>query len=182
MGASLIATLPVIVVFFFRETLSSACECSWRDGRCAVHALGRHSGRPSNEALATFYFARAASISISTATSLPIIHSPPAPFPIPKSLRLSGAVVTRQRVVGFFAADFGIAEQLNVQCYRTRHTVHRQIAGDFSRVRARLFHPPALEGDLRILAHVEEIRGAQMLVPFRIRGIDARRLNRRDDR
>ena len=32
------------------------------------------------------------------------------------------------------------------------------------------------------MLHIEKIRAAQMLVPFRNRGINARRLNRRDDR
>ena len=76
----------------------------------------------------------------------------------------------------------GIAEQLDVQCYCARHSMHCQVAANFSSGGTGLFHPAAFEGDFRILLHVEEIRAAQMHVPFRIRGIDAARLDRRDDR
>jgi len=59
--------------------------------------------------------------------------------------------------------------------------MHGEISGDFPGVRAGSFHPAALKGDFGKFGDVEEIRGAQVIIPFRIRGVDARRLNRRDD-
>ena len=117
MGASLVATLPVILIFFLMKHYLQSPTPAGRDARSLPLSLPKVSRPPVRTATAggpptkatthaiCRYFARTASISISTATSLPIIQAPPVPCPIPKSLRLSGAVVTRQRVVGFLAAD-----------------------------------------------------------------------------
>src|ERR1700674_420915 len=59
--------------------------------------------------------------------------------------------------------------------------MHRQVACNLSRVRACLFHAMTLERDLRKLRDVEKLVAAQMLVAFRDRGVEARRLNRRGD-
>ena len=59
--------------------------------------------------------------------------------------------------------------------------MHGQIPNDVATARASLLHPPAFECDFRKLLDVKKILTAQMLVPFRDRGIDARRLNRGRD-
>lgn len=59
--------------------------------------------------------------------------------------------------------------------------MHRQIFAHVRLMWAGLFHTAALEGDLRKLRDVNELRAAQMIVSPCGLGIDARRLNRRGD-
>jgi hypothetical protein len=59
--------------------------------------------------------------------------------------------------------------------------MHGQIPNDIPGVRASLFHAAAFECDFRKLLDVKKILSAQMLVPFRNGGINARRLNRGRD-
>ncbi len=88
MGASLVATLPVIVVFLFAKG-SAPAKAENPLAEYHTHLIARGPLR--------FRSRRQRRCRSSIRRRLP--------FPIPKSLRLSGAVVTRHRVVAFFAAD-----------------------------------------------------------------------------
>ena len=157
-AGSLSGMLPVIAIFFLvrrRRSLSTK--------RCPLFRTSRFDFDLDGDVVADHPLA---------AGALP--YPEVAPFE-----RRSGNAPAGSRIL---RGGRGIAEQLDVQDYWMRHTMHRQVTNDLPRVRAGLLHPAALEGDLRIFAHIEEIRGAQMLVAFRVCSIDARRLNRRNDR
>src|SRR6266545_4821717 len=69
-------------------------------------------------------------------------------------------------------------EQLDVQLDRLGDVLDGQVAGDDPRV-AVLPDTGAGEGHLRALLHVEEVAGAQVVVPLLVAGVDGGQLDRR---
>ena len=97
-----------------------------------------------------------------------------------ESRRLSGSGRN-----GHFARDFVSpfqrGQQLHVQPDGPGDAVHRQVAQDISRLRARLFHTAALESDFRISCRIKKFRAAQMVVALANAGVDALDQNFRCD-
>src|SRR5690554_3656141 len=68
---------------------------------------------------------------------------------------------------------FTTAQALGVDYHILGHSAQGQLAVDLGFVVAQVFHRSAFKGSLRILAHVQEVLGAQVLVPLRMVGIHA---------
>src|SRR5690606_11177410 len=68
----------------------------------------------------------------------------------------------------------------HLQLDRTGHAADREVAHHPERV-ARVgeiaFHAGAPEGELRVIRHVEEVRGPKVVVPLLHPGVDARRID-----
>src|SRR5262245_28624570 len=73
-----------------------------------------------------------------------------------------------------------LAEEARVEDNRARHAVKREVSAHFPFFAARIdvARPRALEGDLRKLFGVEEVRGAQMAVALLDVGVDAGGIDR----
>src|SRR5262245_14864141 len=74
------------------------------------------------------------------------------------------------------------SDKFHLKGYWPCHAMHRQVANNFTRIRACFLCLSTLERDFRKLLHIEKISAPQMLVSFCDGGVDAGCLNRNRDR